>query len=431
MALIDSEASFAARALSFGISQSDIDALRDQKYCSFGAFTFIATYQPNSADDTALKAALNAVLGSEPTSTVMGKWRRLHFESHALTVADARSRVEGSSDDPPKKMPAPERAARYEQQKSRLTGLIWTSALEPSNALVDRIQQQFEENQGAFVSLELCTSRLQELSGVKKDKEISAAIEPSHLLKITSKEPDIKASLASDLALRQAFRRRALAYDQCNLVSFEVLEIWAEKLFASMEQIPPPGYSQVTRFQITAADKELFVKVLETCRAGIVPTISPSKDGGNIVRPMQAAIERLIDDPTVLFHLLALPISGSGNRKKLANIDEEMDEEEHQPKKHKPANGPGKAKVVGKGKGKGKGKSKGKADKLPPALTGCWKLIKGKPGCKWFNVGTCHSQAAAGEECKFGIHLCMSPGCGLPHPAFSCDKNPALKRANQ
>ena len=428
MAIIDSEASFASRALSFGIKQTDIDLLRDQKYCSFGAFTFIATYQPNSADDSALKASLNNVLGSEPTSSAMGKWRRLHFESHALTVADARSRVEGSSDDPPKKLPAPERAARYEQQKTRLTGLIWTSALEPSHALVDRIQQQFEENQGSYVQLELCTSRLQELSGVKKDKEIAAAIEPNHLLKITTKEPDVKASLVSDLALRQAFRRRALAYDQCNLIAYEALEVWSEKLFAAMEQIPPPGYAQVSRFQIIAADKEMFIKVIERCRAGIVPNVSAS---GSVVRPMQEAVETFQDDTKALFHLLPLPSTGGGYKKKQPTIDEEMDEEDHQAKKHKPANGPGKVKAAGKGNGKGKGKSKAKGDKLPPALTGCWKLIKGKPGCKWFNVGTCHSQAQAGEECKFGVHLCMAPGCGLPHPAFSCDKNPALKRANQ
>ena len=100
MAIIDSEASFISRALSFGVEQSDLDLLKVQKYCSFGAFTFIATY--HQSDDKPLKDVLTDLLGAEPTNAAMGKWRRLHFEAHAITVSDAKSRVEGTSDDAPK-----------------------------------------------------------------------------------------------------------------------------------------------------------------------------------------------------------------------------------------------------------------------------------------------------------------------------------------
>jgi hypothetical protein len=420
MATIDSEASFISRALSFGVLQSDLDLLKVQKYCSFGAFTFIATY--HQSDDKPLKDVLTDLLGAEPTNAAMGKWRRLHFEAHAITVSDAKSRVEGTSDDAPKRLPAPERALRYETQRKKLVGLVWTSSLEPSHSLIDRLQQQYEENQATFVSLELCTSRLQELSGVKKDKKIAAVVE-HNTLKITTKDPDVKAPIASDLALRQAFRRRALAYDQCNLVVFEVLEAWTEKLFTAMEQTPPPGYSSISRFQILGADKELFIRVIEKCRAGIVPTVNGL---GVAVRPLEVAINMVCDDPSVLFHLLPLPSSYPGKKK--LSIDEEMDADgDHHNKKHKGGGRGKKDKGKGKGgkEGKSKGKGKGGKDELPKALAGCWKYIKNEVACRWYNIGTCHAAVSPGEKCNNGIHLCMAPKCGLPHPANTCDKNPS------
>lgn len=423
MAIIDSEAAFIERAKSFGLGEQELTILKGEKYASFGAFTFVANYAPNSADDKPLREALSSILGSEPTPAQMGKWRRLHFEAHALTVTDARMRMEGPSDDQPKKLPTAERASRYEAQRKRLAGMVWTPGIEPSHALVDRVQQQVEDNQGIFVPLDLCTSRLQEIGGVKRDKEISAVIEPNNSLKIATKDPETKAIIVSDLNLRTAFRRRALAYDQCNLISYEVLEGWAEMLFNTMDEIPPPSYSQVTRHQILSADKTLFVKVIEDCRAGIVPTTDA---GGNVSRPMEKSFLKFSTDHAVTFNLLPLP-RGSGSGKPRANMDDEEHPSSHKMRK---TDNQGRGRGKGKGKGKGKGNNSG-ADKLPPALAGCWKNIKGKPACKYFNMSICRSDARPGEECQFGVHLCMSPACGANHPALSCDKNPANKKSGK
>jgi hypothetical protein len=391
--------------------------LSQQKYASFGAFTFVATYVPNSPDDKPLKEALEAILGAAPTAADMGRWRRLHFEAHAMTVADTRNRIEGGNDDTPKKLPAAERASRFEMQKTKLSGLTWTPSLEPSYALVDRVQAQVEENLGSYVSLDLCTSRAQEIAGVKKDKEITAVVEPNHNLKIATKEPDMKAPIASDLHLRLAFRRRALAYDQCNLIGYEVLEAWAEKLFGAMELIPPPSYASVSRSQILSADQALFSKAIEVCRRGIVPRT----DKGLLVRPFEEALLKFMDDPSVIFNLLPLPI-GSGKHK--TSLDVEMEGSAKKQKGEFP-------KPSARGKGKGKGKGKKDPPKLPQSLAGCWKNVRGKAACKFFNMNICKSDARPGESCNQGVHLCMAPTCGQPHPAASCDKNPANKKKSE
>ena len=422
MAIIDSEAAFLERAKGFGIPETDLNVLKGERYASFGAFTFLASYSPTSADDKPLKEALTSILGNEPSIAMMGKWRRLQFEAHALTVTDAKSRMEGPIEDQPKKLPTAERASRYEAQHRRLTGMVWTPGIEPSHALVDRVQQQVEDNQGSYIPLDLCTSRLQELGGVKKEKEITAVIEPNHNLRISTKEPETKATIASDLNLRTAFRRRALAYDQCNLMSYEVLEAWSERLFSTMDEIPPPSYSPVNRHQILAADKALFVKVVEECRSGIVPSTNA---GGVVTRPMEVAFIRFSQDPAVTFNLLPLP-RGS-NFKARATGD---DDDSTISRKQRRTENQGKGKSKGRGKGRGRGQS-ADGEKLPAALAGCWKNVRGRRACKYFNLSICRSDSRPGEECAHGMHVCMAPACGGNHPASSCDKNPANKKANK
>ena len=87
MAIVESFASFRDRAIQFGIDEADVAILKDKKFASFGAFTFIAIYNPNSADDATLKAALAHVLGRDITIEDMARFRRLHFESSAITIS--------------------------------------------------------------------------------------------------------------------------------------------------------------------------------------------------------------------------------------------------------------------------------------------------------------------------------------------------------
>ena len=207
MAIIESFASFRDRAIQFGIDEADVSILKDKKFASFGAFTFIAIYNPNSADDATLKAALAHVLGRDITIEDMARFRRLHFESNAITISDAKRRTEATSEDTPKRVPAPERAARHNEQVRRHSGIMMTTAVEPSHALLDRVQQQLEENQAAYVTPELCTSRLQEINGVKKDKDAAntTIVEVGRFLKVSDEEPDQRTAVSDSYVCDKPF----------------------------------------------------------------------------------------------------------------------------------------------------------------------------------------------------------------------------------
>ena len=155
--IVDSEAAFAARARKFGISQTHVEALQAANVGSFGQYAFIVIFNANSVDDTPLKTAVANIIGREPDTTMMAHFRRLQFESHAIAISDAKMRIEKTDDMPIRKLPAPERAARHALQVRRLIGLVWTPNLEPSHQLLDRVQQQVEENIAAYVSLEMRT----------------------------------------------------------------------------------------------------------------------------------------------------------------------------------------------------------------------------------------------------------------------------------
>ena len=400
MAIIDSFAAFRDRATQFGIDDVDIEKLKTKKFASYGAFTFVAVYNPQASDDAALKTALTHVFEREVSIEDMARFRRLHFEANAVTIADAKRRHESTGEDIPKKVPAAERAARHEEQVRRLSGMIMTTAIEPSHQLLDKIQQQLEENQACYIHPESCTSRQQEISGQKKDPGVTVA--------------DSKTPVGSDYVLRLAFRRRALGFDQTGLVTYATMETWHERLFAAMAQEPPPDYSYVTKNQVISTDREMWLRIMEKCRAGILPITDPATR--RVVNPIEQAMKDLWTDPTILCFLSPLP-------KATRSIDSEMNEEEREKKRRTK----GQAKGAGRGSSKGGGKSRGgrgagKGNKLPPALAGAWRIVKGQPACRFFNMGICNSDAAPGDKCSQGSHLCMSPGCGEPHPFITCPK---------
>eukprot|EP00974_Lingulodinium_polyedra_P099687 9656356-Lingulodinium_polyedra.AAC.1 len=62
-----------------------------------------------------------------------------------MATAELKSRIEKTGEDPPKKMPAAERAARHSKLAARLTGLTLEGELECSHALVDRVCQMMED----------------------------------------------------------------------------------------------------------------------------------------------------------------------------------------------------------------------------------------------------------------------------------------------
>eukprot|EP00973_Karenia_brevis_P029720 4100523-Karenia_brevis.AAC.1 len=72
--------------------------------------------------------------------------RRAYYEAFTLAAADLRRKVERTDDDPPKRMPAPERASRISILEKKYPAMKLRGQLECSNQLVDKCYQMHEDN---------------------------------------------------------------------------------------------------------------------------------------------------------------------------------------------------------------------------------------------------------------------------------------------
>ena len=137
MAVTDSKASFTAGATEIGAQEDFIGLLKDAGIETFGQLAFCCGGDLSSADDTKLLDAAETAMGRDLTTGEKIMVRRLWFEARTLCVSELKARVERADDELPRKMPLVERMSRLENQKKRLTGIIWTSQTEPSHALLD------------------------------------------------------------------------------------------------------------------------------------------------------------------------------------------------------------------------------------------------------------------------------------------------------
>ena len=63
--------------------------------------------------------------------------------------------------------------ARQREQENRLGGIVYTPETTPSNHLVDLYVEMLESGILAYVKLERCCSRAQEVSAIRKDPTVS------------------------------------------------------------------------------------------------------------------------------------------------------------------------------------------------------------------------------------------------------------------
>ena len=118
-----------------------------------------------------------------------------------------------------------------------------TLQLEPSNQLIDKAVQQWEENSLRYIELSSCSSREQEVLAEKTSPSIT--FDAVGTIKVTKKQELAQCSLTGDLRLRTAMQRRALAYDMAGVASFLVLEKWSSLLFEKLQHEPPQGFRHV------------------------------------------------------------------------------------------------------------------------------------------------------------------------------------------
>ena len=414
---LDSNASFRERALVIGISATHLDGAAAVGVTTMAKLAFASNYAPNGADDAPLLALIRTfgalpppLVTPEPTAGEKSMWRRLHFEAHALCLAEIRQRVETPSETTARAMPLAERLERQEAQRLRLQGLDISGDYEPSHGLIDIVQAMFDSNSVGLVKLELCTRRQDEIHGHKKVQDL---VIDEQGVRLQQSRPDLRVDLhaGSELDYMFAFIRRALAFDSCDLIGFVVHRRYIDRLFGEPRKPAVQGYSRTSISQLIEADRTLWTLLAENTRTGI----RPAADG---TKPLEVAFIALQSHAAVSFCLLPRPVGGAPKRGRASRTPS--------PVKKKRGSSKSPEKVAKKEK-----KNKNKKDKrdkkekdshLPRDLIGLQAKDKnGKSFCFNFNLGKC-SDALSGNSCRRGVHVCMK--CGdVSHGAKACTKS--------
>ena len=405
MSGLDSKHAFTSRAREVGMPEDLLEKLKGASLDTFGSLAFSSDATPTSNTEDKFKKAIQELILVEVSAADMIPLRRLWFEAHAMLLSDIRSRAERTEADQPRKMPLAERLARIDKQKNELKGLVIDASVEPSHRLVDKFQNMIEDGCLLYVGPEKCMSREEEIT--KEKKESALSIDNTGGLKITKKAQDLQCDVSGELRLRAAVTRRSLAMHQTNLVSFDLIEEWNQKMFAALLRSPPAGHKYVTTQQILSADKQLWLHVSQDTRGKLTAGVGEKP-------PLDDHLKAYMQSPEVLCFMTPLPSvraePAQGHRAEpYVRTDQGG------------GTGKGKGKTKFSSKGSGSGQSSGPTIKemLTNMPDGCpSKLPNGQWLCVFFNRGICKNQKKA--RCHLGLHQCYYKGCTEKRPYIEC-----------
>ena len=356
----DSEAHFASRALEYGLHAAFLNRLKDQGISTLGHLAF-AVFRPGAEFE---EKAFNdwATDVNEGVPLAMGAaaaLRRLHFESEVVLTSTIRASVETPETGTPKPVPFAEKAARLDELRARFTGLNIHGAGEPSHALLDEACAQFETRVLRYIEPQKCTSRELEITSGRSDKKLKL---DAGTLSVSESRSVPDEAISTTFHLAQCMRRRALAYEFSNLLSFQVHELYTEKLLKHLSAVPPNGYQATTLAQVLRADKEVFNFLAQE-----VNDIRPNAQN---VRPLDGAMAQALQNYNVTFHLVPLPRFAV--KEDATSTIRRQDAEPY----------PSKGSYKGKRKGKGSGGKASGSNAAPKGYHGCvGRDAKNRPIC--------------------------------------------------
>ena len=433
---LDSKAVFAMKLKKLNLEDSLNDFIR-LGWDTLGKFAFSANYIPGKADDSAFVSDVVVPLFQNDNPPQKAALRRLFYEAFALNAAEMiRVTSQPDDEDKPRKLPAPERAARFEALKEKLEpGLKLQGELEPSNESVDKLVSMRDTGVLRYLRWEELTKREQELKGVKKDEFWKEKHDGT--LQRTYRAAELSADIQDLLRLKYALQRRGAALEMSRLMSFKEHELLVEFLFGELTRDPMEDHYPVTLNQVKEADLQVFKRLGEMTRAGF--------DGvPDDELPLDVLLPKVILEPRIaqLLFQRQKPVGKaepfeSGNKR---SNDDELERLRRENKKLKSETGKGGNKGknhgqgnYGQGQGSGKGdngKGKGKGDRggggkggrdggsMPRELIGMAQKDRGKNLCYDYNIKK--KCPVKGDRCTLGEHLCAFPGCGDRHSLQDC-----------
>ena len=399
--LVDSEAQFDSRAKEIGVPDPVLGALKANGLNTMSKMAYWVGQPGSPLDETALARELQTVTGARASVGELAAMKRLVFESQAFTLQVLKSAIEapGSDSATPKKIPPAEKEARLAALKAKVTGLLLEGVNEPAIALFEQTMHQYENKAIKHIPPEKAISREFEIMNAKVGKQL--VIEGGGVvIRDSTSIPD--STVNSSLAVRQAFVRRALAYEFADLISFEASQRYLDALFRHLSREPPPGYRCVTLSQVLSADKAVFGKLAEL-------GTNVRKDATG-VRPLDQKLKEVLESYEVSFYLMPM----AEKPRPILNDRSQPYQNDYNDKK-------------GKAKGKGKkGKKQGHITTwVPPLLRGGKPVDdQGNPICFNYNLEGC-SAAQPGQTCPRGRHICCK--CFEVHPFTSVHKPDEVK----
>ena len=119
-------------------------------------------------------------------------------------------------------------------------------------------------------------------------------------VKVSKAESQLSCDATGELRLRQCLTRKALAFDQIKLCSFDVMETWHNAMVQAIMRKPPAGHKYVTVQQIMAADKELWSYMSQNTRGKLKTAVGQPP-------ALDSELQSLMNSPTVLCYMTPLP----------------------------------------------------------------------------------------------------------------------------
>ena len=319
-----------------------------------------------------------------------------------------RRKVDATETEAPRKLPAPEIAQRLELLQERRRPLIIANVLEPSHQLINALVQCVEDGRVRYVEWARCTSRTQEVNNVKEDGDLRVwKTDSSGAIKAVNKEPALSANLTTELDVHNALRRRGVAYEVAQAMSFEVHEKVINFFFFELKKEPMEGFSPVTLQQLASADREMHVRLAEATRGGLRP--GPAGEP-----PLDIPVQQILDGPELRWMLMPMPKKFS-SKPSAEPAPANKKPETQDPKRNK-------NEVTKKTKEEAARLKKLKRTPMHKQLSGCVPCNDdGQPYCFGYNLGTCKSTT----DCQRGLHKCCKKGCGKAHSFISAHKQNA------
>ena len=164
-------------------------------------------------------------------------------------------------------------------------------------------------------------------------------------------------------------------------LSWTVCQKWLDKLMSTLVSDAPTSFNAITITQVMKADREMF-SILASEFKGSWTAVLGARP------PLDEIFEKLMHDPRINVHLIAMPKLTSKPLKRPLDAGKPNPGPRKPSKRIKPGEKP--------------------APQMPEELAGLHKRTEaGKPLCWHFNMGKgCNNPVKAGR-CRFGMHDCM------------------------